>query len=112
MLQKERRKRWLFGKLKTKRPITLPAPSSGKLKTLRQAEDEQNKHALAVAVATVAAAEVAVAAAQAAAEVVRLTGTSLSYNKACEIAAIKIQAAFRGYLVSVLDSMFMYELKQ
>ncbi|MQL72398.1 hypothetical protein Taro_004732 [Colocasia esculenta] len=96
--KKERRKRWLFGKLKTKRPITLPVLSSGRANSLSQAEEEQTKHALAVAVATVAAAEVAVAAAQAAAQVVRLTGAPSSYNKACEIAAVKIQTAFRGYL--------------
>uniref|UniRef100_A0A1D1YZ25 Protein IQ-DOMAIN 14 n=1 Tax=Anthurium amnicola TaxID=1678845 RepID=A0A1D1YZ25_9ARAE len=96
--KKERRKRWLFGRLKSKRPITFPATSLGKTKTLRQVEEEQSKHALAVAVATAAAAEVAVAAAQAAAEVVRLTGTPMSYNKARENAAIKIQTAFRGYL--------------
>lgn len=56
-------------------------------------------HAVAVAVATAAAAEAAVAAAQAAAAVVRLTGTP-SYHRRKEIAAIKIQTTFRGYLVS------------
>lgn len=54
---------------------------------------------MAVAVATAAAAEAAVAAAQAAAEVFRIAGTP-SYHWSREIAAIKIQTAFRGYLVS------------
>lgn len=61
--------------------------------------DGQNKHAYSVALATAAAAEAAVAAAQAAAEVVRLTTVPRFVGKSKEeIAAIKIQTAFRGYL--------------
>lgn len=61
--------------------------------------NDQNKHAYSVAVATAAAAEAAVAAAQAAAEVVRLTTVPRFAGKSKEeIAAIKIQTAFRGYL--------------
>ncbi|XP_020697909.1 protein IQ-DOMAIN 1 [Dendrobium catenatum] len=61
--------------------------------------EEQNKRAIAVAAATAAVAEAAVAAAQAAAAVVRLTSSSRSVGmKREERAAIKIQAAFRGYL--------------
>ncbi|KAK8969777.1 Protein IQ-DOMAIN 31 [Platanthera guangdongensis] len=67
--------------------------------------DEQGKHAIAVAAATAAVAEAAVAAAQAAAVVVRLTSSGRSAGlvvskaaKRDEWAAIKIQAAFRGYL--------------
>lgn len=56
---------------------------------------------MAVAVATAAAAEAAVAAAQAAAVVVRLTGTPSAYRKTRDMAAIKIQTAFRAHLVSV-----------
>lgn len=78
-------------------------------------ELDANKHAIAVAAATAAVAEAALAAAQAAAEVVRLTsaGTSVSgartvsSTQACsardqrrELAATKIQSAFRAYLVS------------
>ncbi|XP_072976375.1 protein IQ-DOMAIN 12-like [Typha angustifolia] len=92
--EKERRKLWLLGRLKSRKSLTLPAPSS----LLRQAEEEQGKHAVAVAVATAAAAEAAVAAAQAAAQVVRLTGAPSSYFRNFEVAAIKIQTAFRGYL--------------
>ncbi|KAK4283151.1 hypothetical protein QN277_000135 [Acacia crassicarpa] len=65
-----------------------------------------NKHAIAVAAATAAVAEAALAAAHAAAEVVRLTngvgsgcGPSASQHRwPVEIAAVKIQSAFRGYL--------------
>ncbi|CAA2984454.1 IQ-DOMAIN 14-like [Olea europaea subsp. europaea] len=64
---------------------------------------DANKHAIAVAAATAAVAEAALAAAKAAAEVVRLTGGSKSRSAAVfvrhrELAAIKIQSAFRAYL--------------
>jgi hypothetical protein len=76
--------------------------------SIKYTEEEQNKHALAVAMATAAAAEAAVAAAQAAAEVVRLTaggggaarGSFYSGWSREDQAALKIQAVFRGYLVS------------
>lgn len=56
-----------------------------------------------MAIATAAAAEAAVAAAQAAAEVVRLSALSRFPGKSMEeIAAIKIQTAFRGYMVTFL----------
>ncbi|KAJ6393724.1 hypothetical protein OIU77_023039 [Salix suchowensis] len=72
-------------------------------------EEDPNKHALAVAAATAAVAEAAVAAAQAAAEVVRLTSSGRCVNNSAayvrgslglreDFAAVKIQAAFRGYL--------------
>jgi hypothetical protein len=65
-----------------------------------EAENEQNKHAYSVAIASAVAAEAAAAAAQAAVEVVRLTTVPRYYGKSEEeIAAIKIQTAFRGYLV-------------
>lgn len=92
-----RRRRWHFGSLKSKCSPALPAPSSLQAASLTEAEEEQGKHAVAVAIATAAAAEAAVAAAQAAAEVVRLTGAPF-YHRSREIAAIKIQATFRGYL--------------
>ena len=101
--QKEKRKKWIFGRFKSKCLPSLPAPPLRMSRSLRQAEDETSKHAVAVAVATAVAAEAAVAAAaQAAAEVVRLTGTPLSYHRGQEAAAIKIQTAFRGYLVSLM----------
>lgn len=74
-----------------------------------------NKHAIAVAAATAAVAEAALAAAAAAAEVVRLTGggggggspstsslpAAALLRRPEEIAAVKIQSAFRRYLVSM-----------
>ncbi|XP_052184749.1 protein IQ-DOMAIN 3-like isoform X2 [Diospyros lotus] len=66
---------------------------------LTKTEEEQNRHAYSVALATAVAAEVAVAAAQSAAEVVRRTAQARCSSKSKEeLAAIKIQTAFRGYL--------------
>lgn len=75
------------------------APSPVEEAKLMEAENEQTRHAYSVALATAAAAEAAVAAAHAAAEVVRLTATRSSGKTKEEIAAIKIQTVFRGYLV-------------
>ncbi|KAI4347512.1 hypothetical protein L6164_008322 [Bauhinia variegata] len=114
------KKRWSFAKSTTKAmsntapptlndfdPSTSSAPFSESL--------DANKHAIAVAAATAAVAEAALAAAHAAAEVVRLTssGTGPSTSSrpvvaahvttsqqrwAMEVAAVKLQSAFRGYL--------------
>ncbi|XP_023740391.1 protein IQ-DOMAIN 23 [Lactuca sativa] len=68
-------------------------------------QSDDNKHAIAVAAATAAVAEAALAAAHAAAEVVRLTSAGGSNSRAYyvggrrrEVAAVKIQSAFRAYL--------------
>lgn len=100
------KKKW-FGKGKDLGPVSLPEetevtpphlPPNEDVK-LAEAENEQSKHAYSVALATAMAAEAAVAAAQAAAEVVRLTSVPRYPGKSKEeIAAIKIQTAFRGYL--------------
>ncbi|XP_007009748.2 PREDICTED: protein IQ-DOMAIN 1 [Theobroma cacao] len=101
------KKKW-FGKSKDLGPVPLPEetevtapplpPPTEDVK-LAEAENEQSKHAYSVALATAMAAEAAVAAAQAAAEVVRLTSVPRYPGKSKEeIAAIKIQTAFRGYL--------------
>ncbi|KAH7277120.1 hypothetical protein KP509_39G035300 [Ceratopteris richardii] len=92
--------------------LTFRATDRSLEKTYSQGQN-QNKQALAVAVATAAAAEAAVAAAQAAAQVVKLTGNNRSGRNSNvatpqapkstqrnlqELAAIRIQTAFRAYL--------------
>ncbi|KAF3433894.1 hypothetical protein FNV43_RR24997 [Rhamnella rubrinervis] len=80
----------------------LVAPTTPPVEDVKptEADNAQSKHAYSVALATAVAAEAAVAAAQAAAEVVRLTTVPYYYSGKTkeEIAAIKIQTAFRGYL--------------
>lgn len=105
--QKENNKKWL-GKdgtsvtdSSTLETITVshPHPVPVEEMKLTDVEDEQTKHAYSVAVATAAAAEAAVVAAQAAAEVVRLTSASPFPGKSVEeVAAIRIQTAFRGHM--------------
>ncbi|XP_052197374.1 protein IQ-DOMAIN 24-like isoform X2 [Diospyros lotus] len=87
----------------SKGSFTAEASSSGAYEEVIDA----NKHAIAVAAATAAVAEAALAAAQAAAEVVRLTSAGgsrppsghagMSFRRR-ELAAVKIQSAFRAYL--------------
>ncbi|XP_042506146.1 protein IQ-DOMAIN 3-like [Macadamia integrifolia] len=82
----------------TSPPPSHPQPPPEEVKLI-EAENEQNKHSYSVALASAVAAEAAVAAAQAAAEVVRLTtAVRFSGKSKEEVAAIKIQTAFRGYL--------------
>lgn len=100
---KEKR-RWSFGKDKShNRTSSNPSTSDTPASSL-----DANKHAIAVAAATAAVAEAALAAAHAAAEVVRLTSGTGSVGSATaehasrnrQLAAVKIQSAFRAYLVS------------
>uniref|UniRef100_A0A5B6ZKC0 DUF4005 domain-containing protein n=1 Tax=Davidia involucrata TaxID=16924 RepID=A0A5B6ZKC0_DAVIN len=93
--KEEKRRRWMFGRLKIKR---LAATSPSRERNLCETEEEQSKHAVTVAIATAAAAEAAVAAAQAAAEVVWLTANPQCEWEIQDLAATKIQTAFRGYL--------------
>ncbi|KAL5215997.1 hypothetical protein ABZP36_007398 [Zizania latifolia] len=105
------KKRWGFGKsFREKSPPHPPLQPVQRAGTPRRAypalddddDDEQSKRAIAVAAATAAVAEAAVAAAQAAAAVVRLTSSGrcvpASAKREEEWAAVRIQAAFRGYL--------------
>ncbi|KAK1256620.1 Protein IQ-DOMAIN 1 [Acorus gramineus] len=102
------KKKWGFGKSRSADPSSSslgtssagPPASANEQVKITDVENEQSKHAYSVAIATAVAAEAAVAAAQAAAEVVRLTTPTSRYSgKSSEdIAAIKIQTAFRGYL--------------
>lgn len=117
--------------MRNKRLATLTAPSPAKV-TTSQEEEEERKQALSVAIASTAAAEAAVAAAKAAVEVVWLTGTPQSHQQEAadevvkplkkappsdllkrereihDIAAITIQTAFRGFLVSTSDCTFSF----
>ncbi|WVY99749.1 hypothetical protein V8G54_025819 [Vigna mungo] len=120
--KKEKRRVWIFGRVKTKRLPSITAPPPSKETRLSQAEEEHSKHALTVAIASAAAAEAAITAAQVAVEVVRLQSAHQQLNekqeqlqpvktrhdalhsthhcqrKMEEASAIKIQTAFRGFL--------------
>ena len=76
---------------------------------LSETEKEQSEHAIAAAAATATAADAAVAAAQAAVAVVRLTshrrGTMFDADQD-QRAAVKIQTAFRRYIVRITASPF------
>ncbi|CAL5387999.1 unnamed protein product [Camellia sinensis] len=105
---KKSKKKW-FGKEKPTVPdspsldtVTAPHPLSPPEELnldLTEVEDEQDKHAYSAPVAADVAAESPVAAVQAAAEVVPPTAmTQLTGEWKEEVAAIKIQTAFRGYM--------------
>lgn len=88
--QRREKRRWTFRKASTSRETQGGASA-------------EERHAIALAVATAATAEAAVATAKAAAEVVRLARPAASASFVREnYAAIVIQTAFRGYLVSNL----------
>jgi hypothetical protein len=110
--QKEKRRKWVFGRLKNKRFPSIEAPPTFKGTNLCESEEEHSKHALSVATA---AAEAALTAAQVAVEVVRLQSAHQFKQKPEQVktncewkieesSAIKIQTAFRGYLVSFLQA--------
>lgn len=91
----------MFKRLKLRQQI---ATCSQETRTLNEATEDQRKHAMNVAIATAAAAEAAVAAAKAAAEVVRMAGNAFTTQHFIKkpdpnLAAIKIQSAFRAFLV-------------
>ncbi|XP_062185823.1 protein IQ-DOMAIN 22-like [Phragmites australis] len=97
------KKRWGFGKSFREKapPVQQPVTPRRGYPAPDEVDNEQSKRAIAVAAATAAVAEAAVAAAQAAAAVVRLTSSGRcvpAVAKREEWAAVRIQAAFRGYL--------------
>ncbi|XP_026665830.1 uncharacterized protein LOC113460912 [Phoenix dactylifera] len=97
------KKRWSFrkqaaaGKGSTSPDQTVSTPTNA----LLEAEIDQKTHAMAVAATAAATAGVAVAAAQAAADVMSLTSATTGKTSSAieEAAVIKVQAAFRSYLV-------------
>lgn len=113
---KNKSKKWSFT-TRSSNPTSSSHPSK------RRTDEEildADKHAIAVAAATAAVAEAALAAAHAAAEVVRLTGrgggrtssvtqTNRNNRRLAQeyVAAVKIQSAFRGYLVSDFPELFL-----
>lgn len=94
-MQKRGKRRWLFKKSSHEETNG----EATRTITTNASDNEEKRHAIAVAMATTAAAQAAVATAQAAVEAVRLARPSLLMKK--HWAAIVIQTAFRGYLVSL-----------
>lgn len=110
MVQKREKRRWLFRRSSNINHVqqweekTPPAETTSNALVNNPASAiAEQRHAIAVAAATAAAAEAAVATAQAAVEIVRLSSRPSNYANVREqhyYAAILIQTAFRGYLVS------------
>lgn len=113
------KKRWSFGKsasdlgqlLVGQNPsaaVSVDTDTAWLRSIYAESAKDQNKHAIAVAAATTVAADAAVAAAQAAVAVVRLTsqGRATMTGVHERRAAVKIQTAFRGYLVMIIRSLF------
>lgn len=108
--QKREKKRWLFRKSTNNNASAVGTPENNEVNvttTIVSANSPktpelcpEQKHAFAVAAATAAAAEAAVATAQAAVEIIRLTRFSNPSSVKQHYAAIVIQTAFRGYIVS------------
>jgi len=114
---KRPRRRWSFVRsLNDRSRLALPS-APRHYPSLGPGDLDASKHAIAVAAATAAVAEAALAAAQAAAEVVRLTSGGGGGVVKCaapaqfggsrprveDLAAVRIQSAFRGYLVGTLN---------
>lgn len=90
-------------------PARKPKPEIALVpKTICDTTEEQRKHALTVALATAAAAEAAVTAAKFAATVVQQTNARHEIQEIKTSAAIKIQSAYRAYLVSICYIVFSF----
>ncbi|KAH0972346.1 hypothetical protein GBA52_024502 [Prunus armeniaca] len=87
--------RWIFRRLEVLHQYPAQAALTPPERTLREAMEEPKKHAFNVAMATAAAAEV-----------VRLTSQPYHYFTKFDknLAAIKIQSAYRAHLVSFLET--------
>ncbi|KAJ7539250.1 hypothetical protein O6H91_11G083000 [Diphasiastrum complanatum] len=102
---KDQKKKWIvFGRSsrdRNSRSGLMQPPESRDLPLFfasSQGEDEQNQRAFAVAAAAASAAHAAIAAAQAATAIVRLRASYYEDKTMADREAMKIQAAFRGYL--------------
>ncbi|RRT85701.1 hypothetical protein B296_00002612, partial [Ensete ventricosum] len=83
-----------------------PPPPHPEEDKVVEVENEQRRHACSAAVAPPAAIEPLVTSSEAAREIIRLTSTAKFPGKTTEeIAAIKIQTAFRGHLVRELGAL-------
>lgn len=108
-MQKREKRRWLFRRPNSDHAKQCETKTVTNATTTTTATPEipilaaDQRHAIAVAAATAAAAEAAVATAQAAVEIARLTRPS-NYVKE-HYAAVVIQTAFRGYLVSTSNTI-------
>ncbi|KAG0469063.1 hypothetical protein HPP92_018391 [Vanilla planifolia] len=127
--EEKSRKKWGFGKSKETKQVAAIPDLEGNPKAAHALLETQStpstkkslavvgdEHAFSVAIATAVAAEAAVVAARAAAEVVHLTTSLRSVGVGSsreEVAAIKVQNAFRAYLArrGLQDSQGMVRLK-
>lgn len=103
-MQKREKRRWLFRKSGSNHPTDCEtkeavAAAADICTAVNPVMVDDQRHAIAVAAATAAAAEAAVATAQVAMEIARLTRPPSGLTKENR-AAVVIQTAFRGYLVS------------
>ncbi|PON74360.1 IQ motif, EF-hand binding site [Parasponia andersonii] len=116
--KKEKRRKWIFGRLKIKRlaSLTAPAPALPPSpppaapqvvdSTSSETEEKQSNHALSVAIASAAAAEVVrlnatyprVVEGTEKASSIEHSAEHMAEKEIQESAAVKIQTAFRGYL--------------
>ena len=109
-VQKREKKKWLFRK-PALHVVERCEPKSNTNDSILETSAKNpvtvaadQRHAMVVAAAKAAAAEAAAATAQAAVEIVRLTRHSIFVTEEY-YAAVVIQTAFRGYLVSLLNYM-------
>lgn len=108
MFQKEKRRKWVFGRFKKKRLALITAPTQLKERSPSEEGEEQSKHIMTDAIATVEYAESADPCLEETKEILvvetqieTIQSTKQSETEIQDSSAIKIQTAFRGYLVSL-----------